>query len=1092
MPLKALDDNGSGLDSTLAPAIKYAADNGADVINASWVSRLSPQTIAEAVDYAYNLGVVLVAAAGNDGKDVMAEMASPACLWDVIAVAASDPNGQIASFSNWGSKIDVAAPGVDILSLRAAGTSMGTPLNDGYTRVSGTSMAAPHVSGLAALILAKHPEYSNEDVRQALRVSADQVGQPGFDMHFGYGRIDASAAVAVSGALEVKISSPADGTIAQSPVTISGVARGTGFASYKLEYGVGSEPSAWTMLQTGNSPVSGTLGVFDATAVPDGTYTIRLTAYDTAGQAFVDQIEVIAAAVAITSPLPAPVPPAATTFKPGVTIPISGTAIAAGFQSFQIAWARGVNPGSGWQTTGITLVNGGMTSVTNGALATWDTSSITQADYYTIQLTVTAAGFTNTASTMVYLEPDLLSPNWPQWLDGATDSLSGVVPAADSAGNIYLALSSQLWNGPPWAKFWSFSPDGSSQTTVNLNQGGAFEPAAGSLDGGAGDELVVPDGGVLDIFNPNGTYSATTFSIPTGLDFSYTQVVLDDINGDSQLETVAYGGGYYPRPSYVFAWRSNGQQLNPNFPIPIADSGQEILGGIRIGIGDYQRVLVGDVDGDGKKEMVVLQGVPGGYIPQLYGLDGLPRQWNAPSGASPGMMALADLDHNGKLELVISDYGFLHVLQPDGSERPGWPRYLLSEIDGMGLFAIGDLNRDGHYEIVAWGPHGLNVFNADGTSFSGAFPWLPPSGGGNGPVVLADINGDGYPEIITTYGFGPFTLVAIDHNGNIVRSWNLIGAKGQIPCGQPVITVGDFNRDGLTEIAMSYTVCPAGGLASGGLVTVLQTGAPFNPAANDWPMIYQNPQNNPVLQPSGASSSCPAGLSGAPAFTAAGVVNAASQKANGGVAPGEIVSIFGCGLGPPPAGAQAASPDPKTGSLPATLGNVTVTFDSVAAPLLFVDASQLDVEVPLDVSGKSSTTVVVQYGGASSAPVPVPVTVASPGAFTWDYNGNQRLIAVNPDNSLNTPLHPAQPGDSVTIYLTGQGQGIFLGMPSGRVAVQIGGEPAHSWFQNLMPGFEGVLQIHVTIPNDATPGEAPIDISVGGVHAQPGLTISVK
>ena len=213
MAVKGLDDTGTGDESTLGPAIIYAANNGADVISASWGSTESSQTIADAISYAYNMGAVIVVAAGNNSGDALNFY--PAALWNVITVAASDPNDNLASFSNYGSKIDVTAPGVDILSLQANGTQLGPVVSPGYIRLSGTSMATPHVSGLAALILSENPEYSNEELRQVLRSSATDVGTPGYDLSFGYGRENAAVAVGVSGALEAKISSPLDGAVIQ-------------------------------------------------------------------------------------------------------------------------------------------------------------------------------------------------------------------------------------------------------------------------------------------------------------------------------------------------------------------------------------------------------------------------------------------------------------------------------------------------------------------------------------------------------------------------------------------------------------------------------------------------------------------------------------------------------------------------------------------------------------------------------------------------------------------------------------------------------------------------------------------------------------
>jgi hypothetical protein len=275
----------------------------------------------------------------------------------------------------------------------------------------------------------------------------------------------------------------------------------------------------------------------------------------------------------------------------------------------------------------------------------------------------------------------------------------------------------------------------------------------------------------LDIFNPDGSLQGT-FPIQPGY-FINKQLVLADLVGNSQLEAVAIGGhwgGSDIDTGAVFAWQSNGQQLNANFPIQISYQDQSLY------YAGPQQVLVGDIEGDGNKELVVFEGTSAtSYSPHLFGSGGLPRQWNAPNlDGFPMMMALADFDHNGKLELVFLGYDAnyvrsLHVLQPDGSERPGWPQLLKMKQ----VFAIGDLNRDGHYEIVTWCDDGLHVINADGTPFSKAFPWAPPIGTNNDPVALADINGDGYPEIITGYGNttltsgdnSAYTLLAMDRNG---------------------------------------------------------------------------------------------------------------------------------------------------------------------------------------------------------------------------------------------------------------------------------------------------------------------------------------
>ncbi|MDD5594914.1 MAG: Ig-like domain-containing protein, partial [Candidatus Omnitrophica bacterium] len=188
MVLKALDDGGSGYIVDLAEAIHYAADNGAQVINNSWgpASRLASDPVVEAaVDYAYSRGCVLTFAAGNNNDDVA--YYSPANYSKVIAVSGTDYNDARYDMSNWGNAIHVAAPAVSILSLATNENNFGIG--------TGTSMACPHVSGMAALMLSRKPTLTNEEIKWLMRFSADDLGAVGKDAYFGYGRINAARAM---------------------------------------------------------------------------------------------------------------------------------------------------------------------------------------------------------------------------------------------------------------------------------------------------------------------------------------------------------------------------------------------------------------------------------------------------------------------------------------------------------------------------------------------------------------------------------------------------------------------------------------------------------------------------------------------------------------------------------------------------------------------------------------------------------------------------------------------------------------------------------------------------------------------------------
>lgn len=185
MPV-AVFSGDSAYDSDVASGIKYAVDNGARVINLS-LGESSPSFLLEdAVDYAYEKGAVVVAAAGNEG---MNERFYPAAYPNVISVAATDESDKRADFSNYDSTVDLAAPGTDIYSTWPGGS---------YESLSGTSMACPMVSAVAALVLSKNPSLTNCQVKSILFNSADDLGEPGIDPYYGYGRVDAYKALITS------------------------------------------------------------------------------------------------------------------------------------------------------------------------------------------------------------------------------------------------------------------------------------------------------------------------------------------------------------------------------------------------------------------------------------------------------------------------------------------------------------------------------------------------------------------------------------------------------------------------------------------------------------------------------------------------------------------------------------------------------------------------------------------------------------------------------------------------------------------------------------------------------------------------------
>ena len=260
MPLKTMNFYGRGESLQIAAAIYYAVENGAQVINMS-IGSEGPSKVEEmAIEYAHQQGVVVVVAAGNLSIDA-ADFA-PAGIAGAITVSALDADNERPPYANFGHSVDIAAPGDDVLSLRARQTDFtwidGPPDYEvldnvvgedlAYYRATGTSFSAPFVAGAASLLLSQRPELTAEQIERMLLQSAVDVVDPGWDVMSGYGLLDVTAALAAdpeyfveSRIFSAGLAQTSDGYVIQ----VAGTTDANEFEEAWIEVGAGDDPTEW-------------------------------------------------------------------------------------------------------------------------------------------------------------------------------------------------------------------------------------------------------------------------------------------------------------------------------------------------------------------------------------------------------------------------------------------------------------------------------------------------------------------------------------------------------------------------------------------------------------------------------------------------------------------------------------------------------------------------------------------------------------------------------------------------------------------------------------------------------------------------------
>ena len=765
---KVLGDNGSGSYSSVADGIVWAADNGASVISMSLGGSAYSLALEDAVNYAWNHGVVVVAAAGNSGDT---SPHYPAYYENAIAVVATDANDQVASFSTRGAWTDIGAPGVGILS---------TLVGSNYGYKSGTSMATPHVAGLAALLKSQNGGLSPDQVKRILTTTAEDLGDAGWDPLYASGRINALRAVQAvaqgnTSFPTAAISSPGNGDIVSgTTVNVSGTAAGTGFSDYRVEYAV-SGSNSWNPIAAATAPVvDGLLATWDTRSLRDGEYSLLLTVTDTLNRQIYDAATITVDSYEATISFPTQL------FSLG-TIDVLGTAATRNgvpFASYNLEWGVGSSPAS-FLTTGITLVNGGLQPVNDGKLATWDASGLSDGQTYTLRLTVVSGlGGSEQHSVTVRGDADLV-PGWPVVL--STTSKKFVVPTVadlDGDGSQEVILA------------------GPHEHIRVLNKDGSDFP------------------GFPVVMNP-------------GDEFRWGVNVADlDGNGTREIIAVVKNASGSPRSS-ILVQQHDGTPY-PGWPVPSLKASQDSWD---------LTPSVGDLNGDGKSNLITIEvftwvshtdvtlhayKLDGTELPGFPKVLQLPPTGFTSNDIYPskhGVTSLVDLDGDRSLEVAWSYSNRVYLFDHQGNVLPGWP-FIAASYNGKTMLfenasASGDLDGDGQLELFSaarghdcgFCETQLFAWNRDGSVLSG-WPKTDQSDGirmsnivttQNTPALI-DIDNDGKDEVVV--GFS--TLAVFDDIGRVLFS-NIPIATNTQPSASDVDGDGHYefsgNRDNKIGIA---------------------------------------------------------------------------------------------------------------------------------------------------------------------------------------------------------------------------------------------------------------------------------------------------
>lgn len=738
----------------VAAAIVYAADNGAHVINLSLGDTVNAFVIQDAVEYAYNKGCILIAAAGNS-----AEPGSyfPAALEKVISVASLDNNLHLGS-SNFGASIDIAAPGEDIISTDIVSNG------NGFAVRSGTSMATAHVSGVAALVLASNPTCNNLQVKQWLIGTAKQLSVTDL---VGAGLVDAFAALTEEINLTAEIStrplSDSSFKEIQSNLDIIGTASGREFIHYWLDYGYSETPDLWfpiDVLQT--EPKYNTrLHRWNISELDEGIYTLRLSVIGENGNTVRDKKVVEIRKVA-----------------PRISKHESGVWLSGNKFDSTIIWQTDV------LTTGFVEVFGNSNKKKTIRIANSDSvnlqhivylseTGLPSGEYFYQVKSINSSGLAHIDTNenqmyRIFVREDQIDPHYMKQTSEARLDIHGIATNLDLNNNGISEIIGVFAETTQSSTAHLFEIDANMvlSMTDSLDQHISRIWDSGDTDGDGLEEILC---------SSSARSITTTFLLEQPSHNEYPSQRIWEIDGiwGGIIEDMDLDGKpeIYARHDATNSIRVY-ESIEDNAYVNIAELANPTQGNNVIGT----KFAVADFDDDGLNEIVAGDNDGDVFIYENIGDNLFEPIWNDVLPDSiPTLFAAGDIDGDGISEFAIGakawtvgidlprQHWFFTIYKTDGNNtyKSVWHQRIRELQDGDSGLRIADANNDGKNELSIAIPPNFYLIQFDGTSYRPI--WHHPATSTFNPII-ADINADGKNELLfnaykTLTGFE----ISLDH-----------------------------------------------------------------------------------------------------------------------------------------------------------------------------------------------------------------------------------------------------------------------------------------------------------------------------------------